>query len=296
MAGLQTINIDPLTPLLDVAQSVYPFSVVYGPVPQHLENAVMTTPWYEISEDEFLLTVPNVGRFYVRQGEEIVAEKQPQVSEQEALLFLLDSPLAVLMFQKGLMVFRGAAIEKEGKAWLIAGAPGTGKSVLVKELLDHPQIKLLSDGHIFLSGQYLLPGFQQLTLWLDMVEHYGLDPTKIIQPRPGINKFWVPAQKVSSKPKVKVAGIYVLRDARSQEFEILPIQGKTKLKDLWDMSSWKKLAEIMNIKKKYFFSYVDLAKQVPMKEVFFNHGMRAGIHPDKLSGMIIKDLEQWSKT
>lgn len=272
---------------------VFPFDVEvnYGAIPEIIDPPYKSTPFYKISESEFLLHIPGIAGFYVSKGKQIVISKKAGITENEVFLFLMDSVFSALMYQKGLLSFRGMALEKEGKAHVFAGSPGTGKSVLAYELLKTGKHRLISDGHVFSDGRLIYTGFQNITFLQDMINFYDLSSKELTRARPGLNKYWYQPEKCASESAYPIEALWIMPGVRNETYEIKELKGKEKLKNLWDATSWKKLAELMNRKKDHFGRYVQMANSIPIKNVSFYHSFGKNMDPGKLASMIEKELD-----
>ena len=273
---------------------MYPFDIEikYGTIPDFLDAPVEKNPFFEISTNEFLLRVPGIAGFYVANGKQIIVDKSKNTSHNEILLFLIDSVFAVLMHQKGLLSFRGTALEKDGKGILLGGSGGSGKSTLAAELLLHHNFNLIADGHIISDGKYFFSGFQMLTLWQDIVEYYGFDKEKLIRPRPELNKFWLEINKNTKNQKTPITAVYHLHPNKKQELASNEIKGAQKLKYLWNNTSFRRLAELMGCKKENFGVLAQLAGQIKIKEIAFYPKVEKEMDPGKLAQMIVSDFKK----
>ncbi|MCF8218161.1 MAG: hypothetical protein K9I29_05535 [Bacteroidales bacterium] len=272
----------------------YPFNVdiKYGSVPDYLETPIEQNPFFEISTNEFLLKIPEIAAFYVTNGEQIIVEKTKNRNHNEILLFLMDSVFAVLMHQKGLLSFRGTALEKDGKGILLGGSGGAGKSTLARELMSHNNFNLISDGHVFSDGKSFFSGFQMLTLWQDIVEYYSYGLKSLIRPRTKLNKFWVETNKLTKKEETEISAVYHLTQNKKQEYATMDITGAQKLKYLWNNTSYRRLAELMERKKKNFGVLAQLAGKINMKELAFYPKVEKEMDPGKLARIIINDFKK----
>lgn len=262
----------------------------YASVPRSLAEPTLSTPFFQISKDEFLLNIPNICSFHVSEGKYINIQPAENSSETEIFLFLIDSVYAVLAYQQNLFCFRGTALEKDGKAVIIAGPPGVGKSILAYELMRRNGFKLLSDGQIFSDAENVYSGFKFLTIWEDMVQHYNLNSEELTRVRPGIKKYFFVPENLSSKNTLRLDKIIVLPEKRRKHIAIEYMSGSTKLKYLWEISSWKRMAELLKKKQKYFPALVQLAKETTMLELSLYHKFGNDKEPELLAKTIEKHL------
>ena len=141
---------------------------------------------------EVYLTWPEIGRFLVRDGREILIDPEPDVSEDVLRLFVLGTSIAVLLHQRqDLAVFHASAVSYSGSALVFAGNRGAGKSGMAaafhtggSQLLadDVVAVDLSSDSPL------VLPGFPFLKMWPDTLNAIGHQPEALPKLRPEIEK------------------------------------------------------------------------------------------------------------
>ena len=88
--------------------------------------------------------------------------------------------LGVLLHRRGMLVLHGAAIDVGGRAVVLLGDKGAGKSTTAAALIARGH-RLLTDDLVALvpdtSSPMVLPGPTQMKLWPEAVEAIGLDAT-----------------------------------------------------------------------------------------------------------------------
>ncbi len=84
---------------------------------------------WSFGQEESYLT-NNTCRMYVRNGEEIGYELIPEGKEEDLNAFLLGYGIAMLIMQRGMLPIHSSGLMKNGKAVLISGESGAGKSSL----------------------------------------------------------------------------------------------------------------------------------------------------------------------
>jgi len=88
--------------------------------------------------------------------------------------------LGILLHRRGMLVLHGAAIDVGGRAVVLLGEKGAGKSTTAAALIARGH-RLLTDDLVALmpgaSAPTILPGPKQMKLWPEAVEAIGLDAT-----------------------------------------------------------------------------------------------------------------------
>lgn len=93
------------------------------------------SPRYEdaacsVGDDDYILNVPGVARYRVRNGEIIIVETVADGDVERLRMFLMGTAMSVLCMQRGFFPLHASTIEVEGRAVAFAGHSGAGKSTL----------------------------------------------------------------------------------------------------------------------------------------------------------------------
>lgn len=121
---------------------------------------------------EAWFSYPDIGRFRVADGKEIVVDPYDGVDEVALRQTLLGSVLAMVLHQRGLFVLHGSAVGREDGAVAIVAESGYGKSTTAAALVAEG-FTLLSDDIVAVRHEAddqpcVLPGFPEINLWSDV--------------------------------------------------------------------------------------------------------------------------------
>ena len=166
-------------------------TVTFGAVPTAPEELGPGHPvWRTLADKRVLLSLPGIGRFSISGGDRV--EVAPaDGADPTTLGLLLSGPiLAVLLRQRGLLPFDGAALGWNGGAFLIVGPSGVGKSSLAAALALKGW-PVLADGVLGVSPSAgeLMRGAPRLRLWRSAAQALGVDLTGCAPLRPGEARF-----------------------------------------------------------------------------------------------------------
>jgi hypothetical protein len=179
----------------------------------------------EVSEDErsisetnaILLNVPQVGRFMISGGREIVIDPAAGASERHIRLFLLGSAFGVLLHQRGVMPLHANAIEIDGRAIAFSGRSGAGKSTIAAWFFDRGYRILADDvcaiGFDGAGRPLALPGIPRLRLWREALEAGGRTTAEYLRSFDNMEKFDVPTQMEPDPAAIPLLRIYMLKRA-----------------------------------------------------------------------------------
>lgn len=185
------------------------------------------------STDAAYLFWQEVGAIRVRQGCEIVVQPAQEVEDQLLRQFILGPALALLLFQRGLLVLHASAIAVDGSAVAFLGDSGQGKSTTAAAF-HASGYPVVADDLVPVevrSGRPLVfPGFPQLKLWPEAAAAVGISPEALPRLSAGEEKrsrclagaFWV--------DPLPLRAIYLL--AEGEPLQIEPLRAGEALIDL----------------------------------------------------------------
>jgi len=178
-----------------------------------------------------LLVIEDVGRYFIRDGAEIVVEPQSGVPDTNVRLFLLGSAMGALLHQRGLLPLHSNAVEIGGKAFAFMGRSGAGKSTLAAWFHDRGHAIIADDVCVIrfdqLGRAIASAGLPRLRLWKESLEASGRETASF--PRsytgdPAFEKYDVPiARAAAATDGTELAAVYVLE--RGDDFNIARLEG-----------------------------------------------------------------------
>ena len=177
-------------------------------------------PGYSAFGQATLLTVPEVGRYLIRDGREIVIDPLPGGSERGVRLFLLGSAFGALLHQRRLLPLHANAIDIGGRAVAFSGHSGAGKSTIAAWFNDRGY-PILSDDVCVISFDasqqpVAQPGLRRLRLWNDALEISGRRAAEFdrsFDAKDGRDKYDVPTDEAQEAVAVPLAAVYLLGTA-----------------------------------------------------------------------------------
>lgn len=190
--------------------------VRYGALPERLAGSA-AAGMLQVSGDEVLLTIDEVGRYLMRAGQEIVVDPAPLASERSLRLFLLGSALGVICHQRGLLPLHANAVVAAGGAVAFCGPSGIGKSTLAAFFARAGYPVLCDDvcGVSFDEAARPLawPGLPRLKLWGEAAAAFGHDPAALERAVDGLDKYHVPLPRNGTSDSVPLRRVYLLARA-----------------------------------------------------------------------------------
>ncbi len=214
--------------------------VCFGIVPDHLEHSLQSWSAFESSEHELLLKILEAGKFLIRNGNEIIIQKEDSVSEDTLRLYLFGSAIGALLQQRGYLTLHASAIKTDKGAVLFAGDSGAGKSTTLQEFLRRGY-KKLSDDTIALywdesRGQVIcLPSYPQSKIWQNTADIFDHDTNKLRQLHPDMDKYALQTREHFYDNELPLYAIYILEVVDSdKEISLDEVTGLAKFKAVND--------------------------------------------------------------
>jgi hypothetical protein len=154
--------------------------VADGAVPRQLEAPLAEGPAWQAETGRFLYRAgARAGRYLAEGGARVTVQRGQQAEDDLLAFYFLDTVLAALLRQRGLLVLHANAAAVAGGAAAIAGESGAGKTTTLAALLARGCAMLSDDITVLRMGAdgrvEALPGAPQYHLCEDAAEGLGRD-------------------------------------------------------------------------------------------------------------------------
>jgi hypothetical protein len=208
-----------------------------GAVPDRLENPLRAAESFETQHGIFLLRIPGIARFLMREGREILFELDSECEPRSLAPYLLGSCFAILLQQRGNLVLHASAISAGGQGMLFCGRSGAGKSTMAAMLCRRGYALVNDDVCCLIPGRGdtydIRPDGRMLKLWAESLDEFAWSKQPEMAVRTAMEKYFY-APPVSEAQPRPVAAIYVLRAAPPEEApsirRLSVLQGMAELK------------------------------------------------------------------
>lgn len=191
-----------------------------GSVPMQLENPQACGPFWQLTDRQFLLTLPDIGRFLACDGTELTMDAAPDTDPADGLPFLLGTGLGALLYQRGGVLLHASAVaDGAGGAIAVCGMSGMGKSTLAAALCQRGK-RFISDDvcAVALDAQgrpVLWPDGRSLKLFDQSIDQLGLAHARGTEIRTGSGKHYVEPPSGNDGKAAPLTAVYVLRNVKS---------------------------------------------------------------------------------
>lgn len=289
MYGLTAESHWPLPECLPAAPDATPeISIIKGLVPEQGINPASDDGYEQSITGEFWLNVEQVARYWIRHGREIVVEPYPGADEESIRVYLLGSAIGALLFQRGLLLIHGNAIEVDGGCLVCVGDSGAGKSTLAAAFLQQGH-RLLADDVVPVDADGMAtPGFPRIKLWGDAARQLGIETEGLRRIMPDMDKYNVPLGTRFCGRPLPVKWVYVLEPSERADFELEPFEGMARFEPLHENTYRVHFLEAMALKPRHLMQVAALAGRIRMARIL---RPAQGFRLPELVRFILDDIE-----
>ncbi|MEY2880518.1 MAG: hypothetical protein RLZZ15_2898, partial [Verrucomicrobiota bacterium] len=189
-----------------------------GDVAEQLADARVTTRAYDAAPGRLLVRVRGTARFLATTGREILVQPTAGADEAAVRMYLLCSPVAGLLHQRGVLPLHASVVATPRGAVAFAGRSGSGKSTLAA-FLQGRGFSVVADDVAAITfdaaGRHAVvaPGPREFKLAPDALAALGVAPEHTRQLGAGLTKRGVPITRGAGEAALPLVRIYVLAAA-----------------------------------------------------------------------------------
>ncbi len=192
----------------------------------YIPQEVIEQPFaLKLEREEAVLYLQETGVFLIRSGNQITVIPAPDASEQLIRYALVGTVMAILLYQRGLLVLHASAVNIAGEAVAFLGNSGEGKSSMAAAFQAQGYGIITDDvAPVSLASNSvtIAPGFPQIKLSSEVARTLGYDYSSLKLLHPQLEKRgYLLTDNFSTKP-LPLRRIYVL--ATGDEVSIEPLK------------------------------------------------------------------------
>jgi hypothetical protein len=252
-----------------------------------LPSATACGLYYQAKEAELWLNIPNVARFLIKNGSEIIIHPTETIDETSLRVFVLGSCMGALLMQRNLFLLHGNAIKIGDSGVAFVGQSGAGKSTLSAAFFKQGYPILADDICAINTKGEITPSFPQIKLWQDAALALGIETSSLRKIRPSIEKFGVPLSDQFHKDPLPLKVIYILCSHNKDEFCFETIDGVQKLKPIKNNTYRQLYAKGLKKEKIYFLQSANIANHTHIVRIL---RPSEGFKLNELTDLIKQDL------
>jgi hypothetical protein len=216
------IHSEILLPELIVANDNKEFGVQLRRLENNYLPTVHSQPYLKINPNEIILSLEEVGYFEIREGSRINVSPAPNVEDALLSRYVIGTVMALLLYQRGLMVLHASSVNINGTAVAFLGTPGSGKSSIAAALHKNGHEIITDDVSAidFKGGKFrVFPGYPQIKLSDDVAKSLGYDMKLSIKLDSQEEKRGYRVNSGLIESPVELRQVYILTKASSQGIE-----------------------------------------------------------------------------
>lgn len=247
------------------------------------------SPFVQVAEGRFWLTVPGVARFTIEHGTQVHVSPNTGVDEASVRVFLLGSVLGAVLFQRGFLVLHGNAIDIDGRAMACLGHSGAGKSTLAAAFAARGYRVLADDVVPVNADCAAVPGFPRIKLWQDSADRLEIATGALDRIRPELEKFNLPVRDRFCDTPLPIRWVYLLNPANEKGIALTPISGMKRFQPLLAHTYRRRFMEGMALRPEHLQRCGALAGRIHLARV---QRPNKGFDIDRLVDALLADMER----
>lgn len=161
--------------------------------PDELPDALDSSAVHEVNAEALLLRVAGVGRYLVRNGNEIRIDRDEAATDHDVRVYLLGTCIGALLHQRGFLVLHASGVATDDGCMLFTGGSGVGKSTLLAEFLSRGYKMVVDDVCAIrfdaADRPIVVPSYPRTRLWADAATRLAIDTSHLPRTRPSWDKF-----------------------------------------------------------------------------------------------------------
>lgn len=263
-------------------------SLNYEPV-QLLDSIIAQGVLWQVALGRFLLDVPGVARYLVENGTSITIDSASGGDADKVKRFLRMTPLAALIYQRGLLAIHAAAVSTEYGAIVIAGDSGVGKSALTVKLVQMGY-KILADELTIVSidtitGKPVVhPTWPQAAVWPVAAKKLGIETDGL--PMFDSNRVSLDLSNDFESQAQPLKAIYRLSVSKGDKVELSEVVGAKRFSTLTSITYNTQIADAIIDKTCFLRIGLNVIKNLH----FMTLSRPKDISLDLLTSSILQDL------
>ena len=234
--------------------------------------------YLKITDNQLMLNIPDVAKFFISNGQQIFISKTSEnySIEEPIRTYLLGSAIGALLIQRGILLFHGNSLEKNGRAIICLGDSGVGKSTIAYQLMKDGW-NLISDDLVALDlDNNVLPGIPRIKLWEDAISHFGLDTIQLNRVAKGFNKFVITKKRINCcNQKVKLEKVLILNRYEENFIKSKKIKSQKECLESLIKNYYRPLfIRFLNYEKEYFLHINRILKCTPIYNLYLPNNLK----------------------
>lgn len=234
-----------------------------------LPDARLSRAFLQVNSDNVWIDIPHIARFLVTGGDTVLVEPYADARDEDIVLYLMGSVMAAVLNLRKHLALHATAMEIDGRAILVAGHSGAGKSTTAAALAANGHCLIAEDLTVIDEAGRAVPGLPQIKLWSDAIKKLQIGEEDLSRIRMQVSKFRVPVPATSTGP-VLVSAVFLLgtqRDEHNGELRIEKLEGLSRFNQVRRHTFRRTMVEGMGRGRELFTRYTQMLDQMPIYRI-----------------------------
>lgn len=264
-------------------------SLIFGRARREsVPNALVQGLYYHIQPEIGWIEIPNITRFLIKEGRQIIVEPFPGVDEASLRLFLYTVCIPLVLIYHNFFLLHGGAIQWGDQGVAFLADFGQGKSTLLASFLKRADCFLSDDICVLNQDGVIFPGLPFLQLQDDALNQLDIDRTRLNLIRPAVNKWYVPVQHVVCSQPVLLKTVYMINPSNRPDVQLTPLLGLRKIHHLKKHTYQPLFVKGLGKDLFYFHQCAALAARIKVIDV---ERAKQGLPGHEFAHLIKQDLQ-----
>jgi hypothetical protein len=246
-------------------------AISYGSMPKDISTEIEEGKLFKFKKEKMWFLIKNVAKYYILNGDTIIVEPYNNANSHDVKAFLLGSAFGMLFIQRHTIAIHGGTVVVGGRAIVITGEQGAGKSTLTSALREKGYFFMADDVSVIGKRKdtkhVIHPGYPQQKLCRDAMEKMGYNIEAFKRIDEGRDKYAIPVHKSFIKESMPMGALFEIAIGESPHVEIEEITGIEKLKLLLKNIYRVEVTQYLGGNPEYFKKCLELAKTVPFFKI-----------------------------
>jgi hypothetical protein len=245
--------------------------ISYGLMSKEIDHEIQEYKWFNFQKYEMWFLVSDIAKYYIHNGNTIIVEPYDNANSHDVKAFLLGSAFGMLLIQRNIIAIHGGTIVIDGKAIVITGEQGAGKSTLTAALREKGYFFMADDVSVIgrrKDIKYVIhPGYPQQKLCRDAMEKMGYNVEAFRRIDEGRDKYAIPVHESFINEPMPIGAFFEISIGEGPHLEIEEITGTKKIKLLLKNIYRVEVIQYSGMSPDYFKNSIDIAKTVPFFKI-----------------------------
>jgi len=258
-----------LSPDLPETKELPAITVAFGVLDEKDINWTHTGVCYKATRGAYLLCVPGVAKYLATNGDTIIIEAEANIPQEDIVIFLYNLVAGAILLQRGILPLQASVVAKKGKASVLLGGSGMGKSIVAAGLMQQgfdfvtDTICAVHPG----DEPIIKAGYPYLMLWHGEMKMLGYEPNQCKKARRHLEKYCLPVPDERFCTEAIIENLYLFENSNESGLYVTPIIGQAKFTAILISVYHNPLINAFGVQKELYRSIITLINKSSIEKV-----------------------------